>query len=213
MSDKGVRERDEPGSGNGEGDDYRVEDRRHWQRDEDASDAGASEPAPQRPTILDEYRQRAEDAERRLQEYIAAFKRHQDEQEQVRERLARDVERRVDLRFGEMVADLLGVSDDLDLALAHAAGNAGAEPLAAGVAIARDRFLATLERQGVQRFAPDRLPFDPNEAEALRVDAVADPALDGVVTETLRPGYRYGERVIRPARVAVGRSARTADRT
>ena len=39
----------------------------------------------------------------------------------------------------------------------------------------------------------------------MRVDPVDDAEQDGVVTETLRPGYRLGDNLIRPARVAVGR--------
>jgi molecular chaperone GrpE (heat shock protein) len=38
------------------------------------------------------------------------------------------------------------------------------------------------------------------------MDAVDDPDLDGRVTETLQPGFRLGNHVIRAARVAVGRS-------
>jgi molecular chaperone GrpE (heat shock protein) len=39
----------------------------------------------------------------------------------------------------------------------------------------------------------------------VRVDPVDGEEQDGRVTETLRPGYRLGELVIRPAQVAVGR--------
>jgi molecular chaperone GrpE len=71
--------------------------------------------------------------------------------------------------------------------------------------LARDRFLATLERHGVTRLSLDGEEYDPNLAEAMRVDAVDDPERSGKVTETLRPGYRLGDRVVRPAQVAVGR--------
>lgn len=182
---------------------YRVNDRRHWTRE----DAGEAEghAAPQQPTILDEFRRRAEDAERQLQEYIAAFKRHQEEQDEFRDRLNRDVERRVELHFSELVTDLLGMVDDLDLALAHVSGVPAAEPLAQGVAIARERFLAALARRGVEPVVPGGERFDPQEAEAIRMDPVDDASRDGCVTAILRPGFRLGSRVIRPAQVAVGR--------
>ena len=73
-----------------------------------------------------------------------------------------------------------------------------------GVTLVRDRFLATLERNGVERIDPAGEEFDPNVAEALRVDPVDSPDLDGKVTLVLRPGYRLGERVLRAAQVAVG---------
>jgi molecular chaperone GrpE len=181
---------------------FKVEDRRHWQQEDEPSSA---EVAPARPSVLDEYRQRAEEAEDKLLQYIDAFKHHQEEQEQVRGRLARDVDRKVDLKFGELLGELLVTLDDLDLSLAHVRGVSEAEPLAQGVAMARDRFLATLESHGVEKIAPDGKPFDPNEAEAMRVDPVATAEADNAVTETLKPGYRLGDRVIRAAQVAVGR--------
>jgi len=198
--------------GNGESE-FRVEDRRHWARadsDEDAASSGP-EAEPARPTIVDEYRRRAEQAEAKLHEYIEAYKGFKDEQDRVRERLHRDVQRKVHLEFGGLVGELLETVDDLDLALAHAAGVPGAEALAQGVSIARDRFLAALERRGISPVTLDGETFDPNEAEAIRLDPVDDPARDGTVTETVRPGYRLGDLMIRPARVAVGRlDARSA---
>lgn len=188
---------------------FRVEDRRHWARGgDDGPDATdtESEPASTRPSIIDEMQQRAETAERQLQEYIAAFKKSREDMEAARERLSRDVGRRVELQFGELVGDLLEAVDDLDRALSHVEGVDEAAPLAEGVGLARDRFLATLARHGIERIDCEDEEFDPNLAEAVRVDPV-DPSRDGRVTEILRPGYRLGDRVIRAARVAVGRAA------
>lgn len=184
---------------------YKVEDRRHWQQSDSPEETEPADLAPARPSIVEEYRQRAEAAEKKLLEYVEAFKQHKAEQEEVRERLSRDVERRVELGFGELVSELLETADDLDLSLAHIQGVPEAQPLAQGVAMARDRFLGILERHGITKLVPAATAFDPNEAEAVRVDAVDSPEADGVVTETLRPGYRLGERVLRAAQVAVGR--------
>jgi molecular chaperone GrpE len=190
---------------------FKVDDRRHWQQEgmpDGDEPAEGVEVAPARPSVLDEYRQRAEAAERKLLDYIEAFKRHQADHEQVRERLARDVDRKVDLKFGELLGELLETVDDLDLSLEHMQGVREAEPLAQGVAMARDRFLTTLQKYGVERISPEGVPFDPNEAEAMRVDPVDSDAADQHVTETLKPGYKLGDRVIRAAKVAVGRYKR-----
>jgi len=184
---------------------FTVKDRRHWTHDAPAGDPAAGTPA--RPGILDEYRQRAEAAERKLHEYIEAFRVHQQEQEAFRERLQRDVERRADLRFTELVGELLPLLDDLELSLAHVGGVEAARPLAAGVTMARDRFLEALARRGVERLCPDGEPFDPERAEAVRVDPVGELQRDGMVLETLQAGYRLGKRVLRAARVVVGRYA------
>jgi len=193
-------------AGNGEPEKIKVEDRRHWARD-DYEENGEAEPPSTQPTIIDEYRARAEDAERRLQDYIAAFKKSQADHEEFRLRLERDVERKVELKFGGVAADLLECLDELEIAANHVREAPNAEPLARGVDLVRDRFLSTLERNGVERIDVDGEDFDPNVAEAIRLDAVADADMDGRVTETVRPGYRLGERVIRPARVAVGKKA------
>jgi molecular chaperone GrpE len=196
-----------PEDGNAESGDetFKVDDRRHWQQEEAPDGDEGVDAAPAKPSVLDEYRLRAEAAEGKLLEYIEAFKRHQADHEQARERLARDVDRKVDLKFGELLGDLLETLDDLDLSLEHVRGVEEAEPLARGVAMARDRFLATLQKHGVERISPEGVPFDPNEAEAMRVDPVDSDAADQRVTATLKPGYKLGDRVIRAAKVAVGR--------
>jgi molecular chaperone GrpE len=177
--------------------------------DEENSDLPEAEPepAPQGSgvTAIDAFRARAEAAEAKLHDYIGAFRQSQADAEAFRERVTRDMERKVELKFAALVRELLGSVDDLELALAHVTRTPEAEPLARGVSLALQGFLQTLERHGVIRITPDGEPFDPAVAEAVRVDPVDDPELDGVVTQTMRPGYRLGEQLVRPAAVAVGR--------
>ena len=59
----------------------------------------------------------------------------------------------------------------------------------------------------VPTFVPADEPVDPHESEALRLDPVDSEDAAGKVTETMRPGYRLGDQLIRPARVAVGRKS------
>ena len=60
-------------------------------------------------------------------------------------------------------------------------------------------------KHGVERVDPAGETFDPNLAEAIGMEPVEDESMDGRVTRTYRPGYRLGERILRPARVAVGK--------
>ena len=182
----------------------KVEDKRHWARD-DLDEEADDEPTSTVPTIIDEYRQRAEAAETKLHEYIEAFKASQAEQDQFRERLNRDVERRVSLQFSGLVGELLESIDNLDLALSHAEGIPEAKPLADGVAMVRSQFLASLTRQGVEQIQPEGEEFDPEVAEALSLVPVQDPSQNNRVLQTMRPGYRMGDQVVRPARVVVGK--------
>src|SRR5262245_58846274 len=182
-----------PESGD-EGRALRVEDRRHWARgasDDDAPEtvdpgteaetAEASPPSDVAPSELDALRVRAEAAEQKLGEFQSEYQRWRAEQEQVRLRLERDVERKVALRFGDLVGEVLGVVDDLDLALEHVHGVEEAEPLAKGVAIARDRFLQTIARLGVDRLDLDGSEFDPKLAEAVAVVAAESADAHGKV--------------------------------
>jgi molecular chaperone GrpE len=172
----------EGGNGEQEDESFRFEDRRH---SVSSDDEPAREASPRPPSMIDEYRERTDAAEKKLQEYIEAYKGFKKEQDDFRTRLNRDVDRRVDLQFGGLVEELLEAMDNLELA--------------------RRRFLEALERHGVEKLDPSGEDFDPNEAEAIRVDPVDEPALSGKVTDVLRPGYRLRDRIIRPARVAVGR--------
>jgi molecular chaperone GrpE len=89
-----------------------------------------------------------------------------------------------------LVEKLLDVLDVFDLASAHGQGYDQV----------RERLLAVLNKEGLERIDPAGAQFDPNEA-----DAVAHEDGDGgpVVAEVLRPGYRWKGRVLRPAMVKV----------
>jgi len=182
----------------------KVEDRRFWARAQEAEEPPGEVPPSPYPTLVEELKRRAEEAERTLREYVDAYKQAQAEHEEARARLLRDVDRRVEERFAALVSDLLECLDDLDLALKHAAERPEARPLFEGVALARDRFLAALGRHGVVRLELEGTPFDPNVAEAIGVEPVEDPDRVGRVVRVERAGYKVGDRLLRAARVVVG---------
>jgi molecular chaperone GrpE len=91
-----------------------------------------------------------------------------------------------------LVDKLLVVLDACDAAIGH--GAADVEPIA-------KMLVEVLERDGLERMAPEGTPFDPNQH-----DAVLHEAGDGgesVVVEVLRTGYAWKGRVLRPAMVKV----------
>jgi len=185
---------------------FKVEDRRHWAREEDDAETADEPTAPEpEPSVVAELRLRADSAEKKLHEYAAAYRQAQADQERFRERMTRDVERKAQLAFGNLVTDLLDSLDDLDLALAHASDRPEVAPLARGVGMARGRFLSALQKAGIEPLELDGTSFDPNLAEAVRLVPVDSSERNGTVVETLRTGYRLGDRILRPARVAVGR--------
>jgi molecular chaperone GrpE (heat shock protein) len=62
-----------------------------------------------------------------------------------------------------------------------------------------------LAKYGVERIEAKHRPFDPAIHDALSVVAVNHPSAHGVVVDQIQPGYRFGDRLLRPAKVVVGR--------
>ena len=95
--------------------------------------------------------------------------------------------------LGNLVEGLLPVLDACDAAIAHGSGDA-VEPIATAL-------YRALEKEGLERIDPAGGPFDPAEADAV----MHAPGEGGaqVVAETMRSGYRWRGRVLRPAMVKV----------
>jgi molecular chaperone GrpE len=156
------------------------------------------------PEEFEAVKARAEGAERKLREIQGTFTAAKAELDATRARLERDLERKVELRFADLVKDLLESADDLDRAIEHGRTMRAAAPVIEGVALARDRFLAALAKAGLERIEPVGEAYDPNVAEAVGTVPVSDPRAHDTVVQLERVGYRLAGRVIRPARVLVG---------
>lgn len=132
-------------------------------------------------------------------ERLDDLKRLQAEYVNYRKRVERDRDVARDLAIGGVLESLLPVLDDIHLARQH--GDLDNGPFAA----IADKLEATLGRFGLERFGAVGEPFDPAVHEALmHTQADLGEGVDvTTVTQVLQPGYRQGERVVRPARVAV----------
>ena len=173
-------------------------------------DGAAVVPEERLPTVVEQMKARAEEAEQRAREISSAYRRIEEEREAFRQRLSRDLERRIDLARAEMMRKVVAVLDDLERALASARTSTEPEALLAGVELIRDRLFQVLASEGVERIETLGRPFDPQLAEAVATEPTDDPARDKVVTEELEKGYTLGGTLLRAARVKVGRLARGA---
>ncbi|MEZ0493957.1 nucleotide exchange factor GrpE [Kineococcus sp. TBRC 1896] len=90
---------------------------------------------------------------------------------------------------------LLPVLDDLHLSREHG-------DLTGPFSAIADKLEATLHRFGLERYGQDGEPFDPAVHEAL-MHSHSDEYEVATCTKVLQPGYKLGERILRPARVAV----------
>jgi molecular chaperone GrpE len=105
----------------------------------------------------------------------------------------------------DLMLELLPVMDHMDLALQaaeqhRADGDPG--PLIEGFAMVRDQLLGALGKFGLAPVEADGETFDPNLHEAISHIASQDVSENGVVAQTRR-GYKLGDRLLRPAQVAV----------
>jgi molecular chaperone GrpE len=84
-----------------------------------------------------------------------------------------------------------------------AAKDSSDEQLAKGAAMVHDELLGVLQRAGLEPVPGAGEPFDPNWHEAMMQVEAAEPVEAPVVAEVMRPGYRFKDRVLRPASVSV----------
>jgi molecular chaperone GrpE len=145
--------------------------------------------------------------EQQRDEYLELGQRTKADFENYRKRIAADVQAASLRGKAELAAQLIGVIDNLERALAAAGIEPGderapAEPLAEGFFLTYRELLAALERSGIEPFDPAGERFDPSWHEALQKLPV-DGAEAGTVVEVAQKGYRLGEQLVRPARVVV----------
>jgi molecular chaperone GrpE len=117
-----------------------------------------------------------------------------------RKRVQRDQDSAAQAGKRQLVLALLDVLDDFERALAYA--DTAPESILAGTRVIHQRLTDLLQAQGVVPYNSAGQPFDPALHEAVAVSQSAQ-APSGVVLDELRHGYRWGDEVLRPARVRV----------
>ena len=119
-----------------------------------------------------------------------------------RKRVERDQAEAARAGKREIALTLLETLDSFDRALEHA--NDDPASIVDGVRAIHRRLLRQLEAQGITQFASRGEPFDPNLHEAV-ASIESDQYESGTVVDELQRGYRWGDKVLRPARVRVAR--------
>jgi molecular chaperone GrpE len=113
--------------------------------------------------------------------------------ENYRRRMSAQTSDEIDRATGRVVEGLLPVLDACEAAFAHGADQV--EPVWSAL-------IGALQKQGLEALDLQDKPFDPSVAEAVAHEPGSDPTFEGpVVVETLRTGYRWKGRVLRPAMV------------
>lgn len=125
----------------------------------------------------------------------ADLQRLQAEYANYRKRVERDRAVAHEMAIGSVLTELLAVLDDLDRAAEHG-------ELTGGFKAVADHMSAVTGRFGLEKFGTEGDAFDPQIHEALLHETSDDVAIS-TASKILQPGYKYKERILRPARVAV----------
>ncbi len=184
----------------------KVSDKRHWVNPdalkEDAKDKLDLERHPSFVAKLEE--QMAEN-DKKLKEYIAAYKQKMAENDEFRARLQKDVEKRVDTAVANFFRQTIPLVDQIEMALNAAEKNHDIATLIDGLKMIQSGFARTFADFGLEALEVKGAPFNPADAEALQMMPVNVKEQDNTVMEVVQQGYRMKELLIRPAKVIVGR--------
>ncbi|QOV36800.1 nucleotide exchange factor GrpE [Streptomyces ferrugineus] len=130
-----------------------------------------------------------------LNERTADVQRLQAEYQNYRRRVERDRITVKEIAIANLLTELLPVLDDIGRAREHG-------ELVGGFKSVAESLETVAAKMGLQQFGKEGEPFDPTIHEAL-MHSYAPDVTETTCVAILQPGYRIGERTIRPARVAV----------
>jgi molecular chaperone GrpE len=165
------------------------------------TEADAAQTAPAQNAGAAELAREAADFKDRLLRALA-------EMENLRRRTERQVADERVYGIASFARDILGVGDNMRRALEavtpelRASADTGVKALIEGVELTERELLRVLEKHGVRKLEPLGAKFDPNLHQAMY--EVPDPSVPpGTVAQVMQAGYTIGDRVLRPAMVAV----------
>ena len=125
----------------------------------------------------------------------ADLQRLQAEYANYKKRVERDRSLAHELAISSILIELLPVLDDIERAQSHG-------ELTGGFKAVADQVASATERIGLIKYGQEGDAFDPQIHEALLHDTSAD-VTTSTATKILQPGYKFKERILRPARVGV----------
>jgi molecular chaperone GrpE len=193
----------------------RVTDRRRINLNDDGAERANQEiEQPNlKPSYVEELESRTKAAERQVQEVQARFdqlrQQLQRETDETRQRLNRAADERAESEKARFIAGLLPAMDDLNRAIDAVSRNASREAILEGIRRIATSFESALANAGVEPVVAVGEEFNPEFHEAVDTEETGDD-MDGRIIEEYSRGFRMGDRLLRPARVKVGRAVEQA---
>lgn len=178
-----------------------VRDRRFWV-DKEVVPTDEKKLEESVPTYLENLKKQLEQKDLKLKDVIDSLK---EEQENFKKRVQRDIDNRVDQAKMKLLAGLIPALDNLGRAIEAAEKAHNFESLMEGIKMVHVQFKDSLKECGAEEIAGTGRPFDPKTDEAVQLEAVSEKEKDNLVLACLAPGYRLGDKIIRPAQVKIGK--------
>jgi molecular chaperone GrpE len=164
--------------------------------------SGAADPAATDPVA---------EAKREAAEYKDRLLRTLAEMENLRKRTEREVSDARLYGIASFAREVLAVADNMHRALGAISpelreqGDAQVKSFIEGVELTERELMKVLEKSGVKKFSPQGEKFDPNLHQAMfELETTEGPP--GYVAQVIQAGYMIGDRVLRPAMVAVSKA-------
>ncbi len=164
----------------------------------------------EKPSELDEARAEAETLKKENSELKDQYLRKHADFENYRKRMAR--EKADSVRYGnqELLKDLIEVIDNFDRAIKSAADSQDFDSFREGISMIEQQFTGMLQSKwGLEKMECEGAEYDPNSHEALMMEESEELEVPTVL-EDFQAGYKLYERVLRPAKVKVGKPAAAA---
>ena len=138
------------------------------------------------------------------EEYLDGWQRARAEFANFKKRTQRDAEHARERIAGEIITHFLGVKDDIERALSRAPETDDFQEWTLGIELIHQKLQALLDAEGVELIEAEGERFDPNFHEAVSFEESEDHE-EGLIIDITQPGYKLGERVLRPAMVRVAK--------
>lgn len=143
--------------------------------------------------------------EKQLQECNDKYLRLVAEFDNFRKRTAREKAEIITNASESLIISLLEVLDDSDRALQEMDKSATEEPIKEGIHLVFKKFRNLLEKKGLTEIEAIHADFDTDYHEALTEIPAPTPELVGKVVDQVGKGYKLNDKVIRHAKVVVGK--------
>ena len=186
----------------------KVLDRRHWvDESKESNDKDtANKPIEERlPNFVENLKNEAEEKDKKLREYIAAYKDKNAENDAFRIRLQKENETRLDQFKAILFARLVPILDNLKRAALSTSQSKDLDSLQQGINLVINQFSNELKENGVETVSSVGEKFDPKSHEVFLTVETEDKSQDELIVEELETGYRFKEKLIKAAKVKIAK--------